>query len=71
MKWTNVDDDDLLLDELTLRPLTMRHHYGTEIDALASFDYALAVTGDVFRWMLNNASIDTLHKVPSPHTPST
>lgn len=26
-------------------------------------DYALVVTGDVFRWMVNNAPLETLQRV--------
>jgi len=63
VKWTSVDDDDLVLDEYSLRPSSVPHHYGAETDGLISHDYTLAVTGDVFRWMLNNSPIDTLHKM--------
>ena len=63
VQWTNVDDDEILLDELSLKPLVSQHNYGAEGDGNTSYDYALAVTGNIFRWMLNNAPVDTVHRV--------
>jgi cation-transporting P-type ATPase 13A2 len=63
VKWTSVDDDDLLLDEYSLRPLVLPYHYSAEADGQGSHDFTLAVTGEVFRWILNNAPIETIHNV--------
>jgi hypothetical protein len=58
-----VDDEDLLLDEHTLRPLNITHHFGLDSEGNISSDYTFVVTGDVFRWMLNQSEFETLQKV--------
>ncbi|GJJ06581.1 hypothetical protein Clacol_000774 [Clathrus columnatus] len=61
LEWSSVDDNSLKLDNYSLRPLPPPSHVGvTEIEYP---DYALALTGDVFRWMINHASLETLQRM--------
>ncbi|KAH9083670.1 P-type ATPase [Lactarius deliciosus] len=62
VSWSCMDDPTWKLDEYSLKPLTppTRHSEG---DMLDHQDYVLAVTGDVFRWMINNAPLETLQRM--------
>lgn len=53
------------LDDYSLRPLPPPAHSLVEPDDVESHDYCLAVTGDVFRWMINHAPLETLQRVSS------
>lgn len=57
-----MDDPPWKLDDYSLRPLAPPNHSVAE-DEIAYQDYALVVTGDVFRWMINNAPLETLQRV--------
>lgn len=62
LHWESVNDPDILLDEHTLRPLEPPadgNPYG--ISDLKS--YSLAVSGDVFRWIIDFAPLEVLHRV--------
>ncbi|EJD52718.1 Ca-transporting ATPase [Auricularia subglabra TFB-10046 SS5] len=59
LEWTSVDDEALTLDDYSLRPLPPPH--GQE--ELGNQDYTLAITGDVFRWMINYAPLETLQRM--------
>jgi len=59
-----MDDPTWKLDEYSLKPLAPPSHH-SDGDMLDHQDYALAVTGDVFRWMINNAPLETLQRVRS------
>ena len=56
-----MDDENWKLDDYSLRPLSAPSHYG--IEEVSNHDYSLAVTGDVFRWMINYAPLETLQRV--------
>lgn len=58
-----MDDPEWTLDDYSLKPLPPPPHHGIEEDMLDYQDYALAVTGDVFRWVINNAPLETLQRV--------
>ena len=64
LSWTCMDDPTWKLDEYSLKPLAPPSHH-SDGDMLDHQDYALAVTGDVFRWMINNAPLETLQRVRS------
>lgn len=57
-----MDDPLWRLDDYSLRPLAPPNHSVAE-DEIAYQDYTLVVTGDVFRWMINYASLETLQRV--------
>ncbi|CAE6532313.1 unnamed protein product [Rhizoctonia solani] len=60
--WTSVDDASLTLDDYSLKPLLPRAHHTIE-EEIAYQDYTLAVSGDVFRWMVNHAPLETLQRM--------
>ncbi len=51
------------LDDYSLKPLTPPSHHSVDATMVDYQDYALVVTGDVFRWMINNAPLETLQRV--------
>lgn len=57
-----MDDELFKLDPYSLKPLAPPHRAG-ELDNIDYQDYTLALTGDVFRWMINNAPLETLQRV--------
>lgn len=63
MEWASVDDEKLKLDPYTLKPIIMQHNLGYETNESDVPDYQLALTGDVFRWMLEFAPLDTMQRV--------
>lgn len=63
--WASVDDESLKLDDYSLKPLPPPAHHALDTGELLYSDYALVLTGDVFRWMLNYAPLETLHRVSS------
>ena len=58
-----MDEPTWMLDDYTLKPLSPPPHHGTDPEELSNQDYALVVTGDVFRWMINHAPLETLERV--------
>jgi cation-transporting ATPase 13A3/4/5 len=52
-----MDDPAWRLDDYSLKP------HSVDTDMVDHQDYALVVTGDVFRWMINNAPFETLQRV--------
>lgn len=70
--WTSVDDDDIALDEYSLRPVVDNRQQTHLVDEQEEpLEYSLAVTGDVFRWMVDWAPLETFHRVrPSSITTS-
>lgn len=59
-----MDDEALELDDYSLRPLPPPAHHNLDSAADILYqDYAIVLTGDVFRWMLNNAPLETLQRV--------
>ena len=65
LEWSSVDDESLKLDDYNLRPLPPPPHHvvTSDEDEIAYSDYALMLTGDVFRWMVNHAPLETLQRV--------
>ncbi len=54
------------LDDYSLKPLTPPAQRAGEADELEAHDYTLAVTGDVFRWIMNHAPLETMQRVLIP-----
>jgi cation-transporting ATPase 13A2 len=63
VEWASVDDDKLRLDPYTLKPVILQHNLGYDTNESEVPDYQLALTGDVFRWMLEFAPLDTMQRV--------
>ena len=64
LEWSSVDDEKYKLDEYTLKPLSP-HQDGTGMDSgdVELSDYQLAVTGDVFKWILEYAELEIMERV--------
>ncbi|KAF8313138.1 Ca-transporting ATPase [Clavulina sp. PMI_390] len=62
LEWTSVDDDLFKLDPYSLKPIPPSHR-AIDADDINYQDYTLAVTGDVFRWMINNSPLETLQRM--------
>lgn len=67
LDWCSVDDEKQKLNEYTLKPI-VRETDGIAFDEgeMDLNDYQLAVTGDVFKWMLEFAELDTMERVCVP-----
>jgi len=63
IEWKSMDDSSWQLDPYSLKPLTPPPHHTVESDEINYQDYSLVVTGDVFRWMINYAPLETLQRV--------
>lgn len=63
-----MDDFSWKLDPYSLKPLHPPPHHTVEADEINYQDYSLVVTGDVFRWMINYAPLETLQRVSNNHT---
>ena len=63
VEWTCMDEENWILDDYSLKPLQPPSHSTADGDALDHHDYTLVVTGDVFRWMINHAPLETLQRV--------
>jgi len=63
LDWSSVDDDRQKLDEYSLKPVAYGNE-GISMDAgdTDMNDYQLALTGDVFKWMLDHAELDTMER---------
>ncbi|KAL9932858.1 hypothetical protein V8E36_008113 [Tilletia maclaganii] len=62
IEWTSLDDDRVHLDPYTLRPHEADPHV-MDVAELDFQDYQLALTGDVFRWMIDFAPVETLRRM--------
>ncbi|EAU91429.2 P-type ATPase [Coprinopsis cinerea okayama7 len=62
LEWSCMDDPLWQLDSYSLKPLTPPPHHTVEGE-IAYQDYSLVLTGDVFRWMLNYAPLETLQRM--------
>jgi cation-transporting ATPase 13A3/4/5 len=62
VEWLCMDEVAWKLDTYTLKPLTPPHHT-VDADEIDYQDYSLVVTGDVFRWLINYAPLETLQRV--------
>ncbi|KAK9330708.1 hypothetical protein V1520DRAFT_339783 [Lipomyces starkeyi] len=61
LRWECVDDPELILDSTTLVPILSRN--GSDYSPEAMRHYTLAITGDVFRWIMNCGTIDVINKM--------
>ena len=57
-----MDDAAWTLDPYTLKPMSPSPHHAVD-DEINYQDYSLVITGDIFRWMLNYAPLETLQRV--------
>lgn len=57
-----MDDERIKLDPYTLKPLQVDPHV-FDFEELDFQDYQLALTGDVFRWMIDYAPVETLRRM--------
>ncbi|KAF8726522.1 hypothetical protein AX14_007766 [Amanita brunnescens Koide BX004] len=62
IEWTCLDEPTWQLDSYSLRPLPPPPHHTVEGDN-DNLDYSLVITGDVFRWMVNYAALETLQRM--------
>lgn len=62
--WESVNNPNVTLDDLTLQPIE-RLMDGNPYGILDITDYSLAISGDVFRWVIDFAPMEVLHKVAS------
>lgn len=62
LDWSSVDDEKEKLDEYTLKPIVQNEGI-TDGGEMILNDYQLALTGDVFRWMLDYAELETMQRV--------
>ncbi|KAG6903012.1 hypothetical protein C0995_007445 [Termitomyces sp. Mi166 len=63
LEWSCTDDLSWKLDSYSLKPFTPPPHHTVEGDEINYQDYSLVVTGDVFRWMINYAPLETLQRM--------
>lgn len=61
--WSSVDDEKHKLDPYNLKPIAPPNSYGYDSTELQQSDYQLALTGDVFRWMLDFAPLETMQRM--------
>jgi cation-transporting ATPase 13A3/4/5 len=63
--WESVDDPDLRLDPRTLLPMDTTAEADVSVpgNALHQRNYCIAVTGDVFRWMIDFENEDVLNRM--------
>ncbi|KAG1716644.1 hypothetical protein ID866_522 [Astraeus odoratus] len=63
LEWSCMDDYSWKLDPYGLKPLTPPPHHTVEEGLIEYQDYALVVTGDVFRWIIQYAPLETLQRM--------
>ncbi|KAI0697731.1 P-type ATPase [Cerioporus squamosus] len=63
LEWSSMDEPSWKLDDYSLKPLLPPANRLIEAEELESQDYTLAVTGDVFRWIINNAPLETMQRM--------
>jgi cation-transporting P-type ATPase 13A2 len=68
LSWSSMDDPAWKLDDYSLKPLTPPPHHSVDADMVDYQDYVIVITGDVFRWMINNAPLETLQRVCALNT---
>ncbi|CDU25369.1 related to YPK9-vacuolar protein with a possible role in sequestering heavy metals [Sporisorium scitamineum] len=60
--WSSVDDDRIKLDAYNLQPREVDPHV-LDLEEFDFQDYQLALTGDVFRWMIDFVPIETVRRM--------
>ncbi|PIL34017.1 transporter [Ganoderma sinense ZZ0214-1] len=63
LEWFSMDEPSWKLDSYSLKPLPPPANRLVETEELESHDYTLAVTGDVFRWIINHAPLETMQRM--------
>ncbi|KAL4249984.1 Cation-transporting ATPase [Abortiporus biennis] len=63
LEWSCMDEEGWQLDDYSLKPLQPPAHHMIEPGHVEFQDYALVVPGDVFRWMINHAPLETLQRM--------
>ncbi|KIK97368.1 hypothetical protein PAXRUDRAFT_765457 [Paxillus rubicundulus Ve08.2h10] len=63
LEWSCTDDFSWKLNDYSLKPLTPPPHHTVAEGEIDYQDYTLVVTGDVFRWMINYAPLETLQRM--------
>ncbi|WVQ96650.1 hypothetical protein IAU59_003756 [Kwoniella sp. CBS 9459] len=63
LDWSSVDDERHKLDEYTLKPILTQNGVTLDGQDPESHDYQLALTGDVFKWMLEYAEFETMERM--------
>lgn len=62
LDWSSVDDERHKLDEYTLKPIS-QETMALDTAELEITDYQLALTGDVFKWMLEYAPLEAMNRM--------
>nr|GAT56792.1 Ca-transporting ATPase [Mycena chlorophos] len=62
VEWYCMDEPSWKLDEFTLKPLAAPLHT-VEGDEVEYHDYSLVISGDVFRWFISYAPLETLQRM--------
>ncbi|KAK9235185.1 hypothetical protein V1525DRAFT_282585 [Lipomyces kononenkoae] len=62
LRWECVDDPELILDSTTLVPILSGTRQ-SEYSAAAMRHYTLAITGDVFRWIMNCETTGVINRM--------
>ncbi|KAJ3537048.1 hypothetical protein NM688_g6744 [Phlebia brevispora] len=63
LEWSCTDEPAWKLDDYSLKPLSPPAHRTVESDTSELQDYTLVLTGDVFRWLLNHAPLETVQRM--------
>ncbi|KAF9263238.1 hypothetical protein L218DRAFT_959259 [Marasmius fiardii PR-910] len=63
LEWSSMDEPSWKLDSYSLKPLLAPPHYTVDEDDLGYHDYSLVISGDVFRWMVNYAPLETMQRL--------
>ncbi|KAI0666684.1 Ca-transporting ATPase [Trametes maxima] len=63
LEWSSMEEPMWKLDDYGLKPLPPPAQRLVEVEELESHDYTLAVTGDVFRWIMNHAPLETMQRM--------
>ncbi|KAF9237519.1 hypothetical protein BU15DRAFT_88685 [Melanogaster broomeanus] len=63
VEWSCMDDVSWKLDNYSLKPLTPPPHHTVSETEMEYQDYTLVIPGDIFRWMINYAPLETLQRM--------
>ncbi|CCM05018.1 uncharacterized protein FIBRA_07217 [Fibroporia radiculosa] len=63
LEWSSMDEPGWKLDDYSLKPLDPPGNHLVESGEIDYQDYTLALSGDVFRWMINHAPLETLQRM--------
>ncbi|KAJ7446163.1 hypothetical protein B0H11DRAFT_2085328 [Mycena galericulata] len=63
LEWSCMDESTWKLDVYTLKPMAPPPHHTIDADEIDYQDYSLVITGDVFRWFINHAPLETLQRM--------